>query len=110
MFRQRQKNSFFDKLSGIASICSGTIICIRLAYYGILSAEWAGIIMVAVVVMVAIGNVATKLAICAVSVFLFAKYASHGNEVQFNGILEAIIALLIALIGIFIMIRGFFSR
>jgi len=110
MFGQRQKKSFFSNLSGIASICSAVIICIRLAYYGILSVEWAGIIMVAVVVMAAVGNTATKLGICAVAIFLFAKFISNGNEAQFQGVLGAILALLIALIGLYIMIRGIFRK
>jgi uncharacterized membrane protein (DUF373 family) len=72
--------------------------------------EWAALIMVAVVVMAAIGNTATKLGICAVAIFLFAKYVSHGNEAQFQGVLGAILALLIALIGLYIMIRGIFRK
>lgn len=110
MFSQRQKKSVFSKLSGIASICSAAIICIRLAYFGILSVEWAALIMVGVVIMAAIGNVATKLGICAIAVFLFAKYISHGNEAQFQCVLGAILALLIALIGIYIMVRGIFRK
>lgn len=110
MYRQRQKKSVLSNLSGIASICSAGIICIRLAYYGILSVEWAALIMVAVVIMAAIGNVATKLGICAVAIFLFAKYVSHGNETEFQGILGAILALLIALIGLYIMVRGIFRK
>ena len=110
MFGQRQKKSFISNLSGIASICSAAIICIRLAYYGILSVEWAALIMVAVVIMAAIGNVATKLGICALAIFLFAKYVSRGNETQFQGVLGAILALLIALIGLYIMIRGVFKK
>ena len=110
MFGQRQKKSFISNLSGIASICSAAIICIRLAYYGILSVEWAALIMVAVVIMAAIGNTATKLGICAVAIYLFAKYVSHGNEAQFQGVLGAILALLIALIGLYIMILGIFRK
>ena len=110
MFGQRQKKSFISNLSGIASICSAAIICIRLAYYGILSVEWAALIMVAVVVMAAIGNTATKLGICAAAIFLFAKFVSNGNEAQFQGVLGAILALLIALIGLYIMIRGIFRK
>lgn len=110
MFGQRQKKSVFSNLSGIASICSAAIICIRLAYYGILSVEWAALIMLAIVVMAAIGSTATKLGICAVAIFLFAKYVSHGNEAQFQGVMGAILALLLALIGLYIMIRGVFRK
>lgn len=110
IFSQRQNKSVFSNLSGIASICSATIICIRLAYFGILSVEWAALIMVGVVIMAAIGNVATKLGICAIAVFLFAKYVSHGNEAQFQGVLGAILTLLIALIGIYIMVCGIFRK
>ena len=110
MFGQRKKKSVFSHLSGIAGICSSAITCISLAFNGILSVEWAALIMVAVVVMAAIGNTATKLGICAVAIFLFAKYVSHGNEAQFQGVLGAILALLIALIGLYIMIRGIFRK
>lgn len=110
MFGQKQKKSVFSRLSGIASIISAAIICIRLAYFGILSVEWAALIMVAVVVMAAIGNTATKLGVCAIAIFLFAKFVSNGNEAQFQGVLGAILALLIALIGLYIMIRGAFGR
>ena len=110
MSEQSKKKSFLGQLSAIASIVSAAIICIRLAYYGILSVEWAAIIMVAVVVMAAIGNIATKLGICAVAIFLFAKYVSNGNEAQFQGVLGAILALLIALIGLYIMIRSTFRK
>jgi hypothetical protein len=54
--------------------------------------------------------VATKLGICAVAIFLFAKYVSRGNDVQFQQILGAILALLIALIGLYITLRGFFRK
>ena len=110
MFGERQKKSVFSNLSGIASICSATFICLRFTYYGILSVECAGIIMVTVVVMAAIGNTATKLGICAVAIFLFAKFVSNGNEAQFQGVLGAILALLIALIGLYIMLRGIFRK
>ena len=45
MFQQKQQpkqKSFFDRLSGIASIVSAAIICIRLAWMGLISVEWAG--------------------------------------------------------------------
>jgi len=108
MFGQRQKKSVLSNLSGIASICGAAINCIYFAYSGILSVEWTVLIMVSVVVMVAIGNVAAKLGICAVAVFLFAKYVSHGNEAQFQGVLGAVLALLIALIGLYIMLNSMF--
>ena len=110
MFRPRQNKSVLNNLSGIASIISAAIICIRLAYYGILSVEWAAIIMVTVVIMAAIGNVATKLGICAIAIYLFAKYISNGNQAQFQGVLCAILALLIALIGLYLMIKGVFGN
>lgn len=110
MFGQRKKKSVFSNLSGIASICSTAFVCISLAYNGILSLEWTAFIMVAVVIMTAIGNVATKLGISAVAIFLFAKYVSHGNEVQFQGVLGAILALLIALIGLYIIVKSIFKK
>ena len=113
MFQQKQQpkqKSFFDRLAGIASIVSAAIICIRLAWMGLLSVEWAGLIMIAVVIMAAIGNVATKLGISAVAIYLFAKFVSHGNEAQFEGVISAILTLIIMLIGLYIMIKGAFGR
>jgi hypothetical protein len=108
IFGQKKKKSIFSNLSGIASICSAGIICIRLGYYGILSVQWVAIIMVAVVIMVVIGNVATKFVICGVSIFLFAKIVSHGNNIQFQSVVGAILALLITFIGLYVMLRGIF--
>jgi hypothetical protein len=110
LFGQKQKKSFFSNLSGIASICSTAIACISLAYNGFLSLEWTAFIMVGVVVMTAIGNVATKLGISAVAIFLFAKFISHGNEGQFKNMLGAILALLIALIGLYNIIKSIFKK
>ena len=101
-----QKKTYFSRLSGIVSIISAAIICIRLCYFGILTVEWAAILMVAVVVMAAIGNTATKLAICGISIYLFAKFVSHGNDAQFQGVLGAILMLIITLIGLYIMLGG----
>ncbi len=106
MFERNQNKSFFNRLSGIASIISAAIICIRLAWMGILSIEWTAIIMIAVVVMAAIGNVATKLGICAIAIYLFAKFVSRGNDAQFQGVVGAILALIITLIGLYIMLRS----
>lgn len=112
MFSQKQQpkqKSFFDRLSGIASIVSAAIICIRLAWMGLLSVEWAALIMIAVVIMAAIGNTATKLGISAIAIYLFAKFVSVGNEAQFQGAITAILALIIALIGLYIMVKGIFN-
>ncbi len=113
MFQQKQQpkqKSFFSRLSGIASIVSVAIICIRLAWMGLISVEWAGLIMIAVVLMAALGNTATKLGISAVAIYLFSKLVANGNEAYFQAIIGSFLALIIALIGLYLVIKGVFGR
>ena len=113
MFKQKQQpkqKSFFERLSGIASIVSAAIICIRLAWMGLISVEWAGLIMIAVVLMAALGNTATKLGISAVAIYLFSKLVANGNEAYFQAIIGSFLALIIALIGLYLVIKGVFGR
>jgi uncharacterized membrane protein YccC len=103
-----KKQSLWSSLTAIASIVSAAILCIRLCYFGILSIEWAAIIMISVVVFAAIGNAASKLGISLVAIYLFTKFVSNGNEVQFQSLLGSILALLIALIGLYYIIKKMF--
>ncbi|MBK9107296.1 MAG: hypothetical protein IPM92_02660 [Saprospiraceae bacterium] len=108
MFGTRKKRSLMENMSAIASILSATIVCVRLTYFGILPIETAALIMVAVVFMAAVGTTVMKLGICAASIYLFAKYVSQGDDAQFQGVLAAILALIIALIGLYIIVRQMF--
>ncbi len=108
--RPDRRKSSFDQLAGIASIVSAAILCIRLAWMGLLSVDWAAGIMVGVVILVAIGNVATKLGISAVAIYLFSKWVSGGDQQQFQMVLTTILAILIMLIGLYIMLRGVFGK
>lgn len=110
MFGKQQKKSFFNQLSGIASIISAAIVCIRLAYLGILPIQYAALIMITVVVFAALGNVFTKLALSGIAIWLFCKLVSGGNEAQFQAAVGAILALIIALLGLYVMIRGVFGK
>jgi hypothetical protein len=110
MSEQSKKKSFLGQLSAIASIVSAAIICIRLAYYGILSVETAAFIMIVVVALVAIGHVITKLGICAIAICLFAKFMSHGNEILFQNAIVAIILIMATLIGTYFILKGLFQN
>lgn len=108
--RQPQKKSLLSRLSGIAGIVSATIVCIRLTWMGLISMEWAAITMVAVVVLTALGNSATKLGISAIAIYLFSKLVSKGDEVHFQAIIASLITLIVMLIGLYIMLKGVFGR
>lgn len=110
MFRQQKKKSKFDQLTAISSIISAAIVCIRLSWMGILQIQYAALIMIAVVAFAAIGHVLTKLALSGVAIWLFCKLVSGGNEQQFNAAVGGILALIIALIGLYVMLRGVFGQ
>lgn len=112
MFNNRhsyRRKSRLNQFAAIASIISAALLCIKLSWVGIISIGVAAMIMIAVVIMAAIGNTATKLGLSAIAVFLFAKYLSNGSEAEFQGIVGAILALFIALLGLYIMLKGIFS-
>ena len=77
---------------------------------GLISVECAGLVMISVVIMAAIGNAVTKLGISAVAIYLLSKFISLGNAAQFQGAISAILTLIVMLIGLFVMIKGAFGR
>lgn len=108
--RRQQSSSFTKTLLNIATIVSTTITCIRLAYYGILSIQWAALIMIGVVAFVAIGNSLAKILLAAVALFLFVLLYSYGDKVAFSQLMTHMLTLIIVLIGLYVMIRGIFRR
>ena len=59
--KHEHQSSTMKTLVNIATIVSATVTCIRLAFYGIISIQTAGLIMIGVVVFVAIGNNVSKI-------------------------------------------------
>lgn len=110
MAENTKKKSFLEQLSGIASIISAAIICIKLAYHGILSVETSAFIMIVVVALVAIGHVITKLFICVIAIYLFAKILSHGNEILFQNAITGMVLIMITLIGTYFILKGLFNN
>lgn len=108
--RRQQGSSFTKTLVNIATIVSTSVTCIRLAYYGILSIQWAGLIMLGVVIFVALGNHLSKIILAAAALFLFVLLYSYGNKEAFSQLMTLMLTLIIMLIGIYIIIRGIFKR
>jgi len=108
--RDRRGNSFTKTLVNIATIVSTAVTCIRLAYFGIVSVQVAALIMLGVVVFVALGNNASKIILAAAALFLFVLLYSYGDKEAFSQLMTQMLALIIVLIGIYVMIRGLFRR
>lgn len=108
--RNQRRHSFTKTLVNIATIVSTAVTCIRLAYYEILSIQWATLIMLGVVVFVALGNNLAKVVLAAAALFLFVLLYSYGDKQAFSQIMTQMLTLIIALLGIYVMIRGIFRR
>ncbi len=108
--KDQQGNSFTKTLVNIATIISMAITCIKLAYNGIVSIEIAVFIMVGVVVFVALGNNLAKVVLVVAALFLFVLLYSYGDKAAFLQIMAQMLTLIIVLIGLYIMFRGFFGR
>ena len=108
--RNQRSNSFTKTLVNIATIVSTAVTCIRLAYYGILSIQWAAFIMLGVVVFVALGNNFAKIVLAVAALFLFVLLFSYGDKTAFSQLLTQMLTLIIVLIGLYVMIRGVFKR
>jgi hypothetical protein len=109
-YRTRQRNSTTKTLVDIATIASTAITCIRLAYHDIVSISVAVLVMLGVVIFVAIGTNISKIVLVAAALFLFVLVYSGGNKEQFTVLMTQVGALILALMGIYIIIRGFFRR
>ena len=108
--RNRRDSSVTKTLVNIATIVSTTVTCVRLAYYGIVSVQTAGLIMLGVVIFVALGNNAAKIILAAVALILFVLLYSYGNKEAFLQLMTSMLTLILILIGIYIVIRGVFRR
>jgi hypothetical protein len=94
----------------IATIVSATVTCVRLANYGIISIQWAALIMLGVVAFVALGNNLSKIVLAAAALFLFVLLYSDGDKATFSQLMTQMLTLIIVLIGLYVMIRGIFKR
>ena len=66
--------------------------------------------MFGVVVFVAMGNNLSKIVMAVVGLFLFVAYNSNGSHAAFWQILTAMLALVLVLVGLYIMVRSIFKR
>jgi hypothetical protein len=114
MFGNRNRNqrgsSITKTIVNITTIASTAMTCIRLAYHGILSIQLAALIMLGVVVFLALGNNLAKILLTVIALFLFCKVYAQGDKTLFLQLLAQMFTLIIVLIGLYIMVRGFFRR
>lgn len=89
----------------IITMVSTTVICIKLALWGVLSWETSGLIMVGMCICLAIGQVYTKLALAAVAVYLLVKTLAGNNEAAFHEGLTGIVTIIILLAVIYFGLR-----
>ena len=108
--RYKRSNSITKTLVNIATIVSTAVTCIRLAYHDIVSIQVSVLIMLDVVVFVALGNNVGKIVLAAAALFLFVLLYSYGDKQAFSQIMTQMLALIIVLIGIYVIIRGIFRR
>lgn len=108
--RSQQGNSVTKTIVNIATIVSTTVTCVRLAYYGIFSIQTAALVMLGVVIFVALGNNVAKVVLAAAALFLFVFLYSYGNKEQFSALMTSMLALILTLVGLYIIIRGIFGR
>ncbi len=101
-----QRYSFTKTIVNIATIVSTVVTCVRLTYYDIISFQVATLIMLGVVIFVALGTNIAKVILAASALFLFVLLYSYGNKEAFTQIMTQMLALIIALIGIYVILRG----
>ena len=92
----------------VATIISATVVCIKLLIWGIFSMKTALLVMIGVVVFVAIGNPFAKLALSLIAVYLLLMSQAGFSMEAFSAALTPIIALLVMLVGLYIILRGLF--
>lgn len=97
-------------LVNIATMVTTAVTCIRIAYLGIVSVEVAIVIMLGVVILVALGNDAAKIILAASALLLFVLLYSRGDKAQYTQLLSQMLAIILVLVGIYVMVRGFFRR
>jgi len=79
---------------------------------GTLSVEWAGLLMLLMVVAVCMGvkKFVFKVVVPVAAVIIFAAQYANGDKKTFEANLSALLALSLALLGFYIMLRGFFGN
>lgn len=103
-YNKNQKgNSIAKTIVNISTIVSTTVASVRLAYYGIISIQWALLIMLGVVVFVALGNNLAKVVLSAAALFLFVLLYSYGDKLAFSQIMTQMLTLIITLVGIYVI-------
>lgn len=113
MFRRRntyRKKSKTKVLLNIATIISTVVISIRLVFYGFISIETAGLVMVGVVIFVVIGNSVAKIILSIIALLLLVALYSQGNNEAFAELLQGVLTIVVMLIGLYIIIKGVFGR
>ena len=108
--RNGRSNSTMRTLVNISTIVSSVITCLSLVFHKFISIQIALLIMLSVVVFVALGNNLSKIVLTGIALFLFVAYYSYGNKEQFNALLTQMLTLIIVLIWIYFIIRGYFKR
>jgi hypothetical protein len=106
--RYEQGNSITKTIVNIATIVSTAVTCTRLAYFGIISIQVAVLIMLGVVVFVALGNNIAKVVLAATALFLFVLLYSYGDREAFTQLMTQMLALIITLVGLYVILRGVF--
>ena len=101
--------SIFDRITGISGIVTATLLCIRLAYAGIISVQTAALIIVGVVIFNALGSNVIKIIQSIAAVWLFSKVNTNSPE-EFREVIFLILQLGIVLLGIYIMVKGLFRK
>lgn len=107
-YRKKEKRTTTRDILNVSTIISSTVVCVKLALWGIFTLETAVLVMIGVVVFVAIGNAYAKLALSLVAVYLLLKSQAGFTTEAFNSALGSMIALLLVLLGIYIMLRSLF--
>lgn len=108
--KEAKKSNRFKQILNLATLISIALATIKLAYYDIITIEIAGLILVATVILLAIGNGITKLIIAIFGVYVFLSVATKGYPIQFEQALTYFIVLVIVLFGIYVMFGGFIRK
>lgn len=101
-----RKKSKTKVLLNTATIISTVVISIRLVFYGFISIETAGLVMVGVVIFVAIRNSVAKIILSIIALLLLVTLYSKGNNEAFTELFQGILTIVVMLIGLYIIIKG----
>ena len=89
-----------NSLLNIATIISITLATIKAIYYGLIEPQIGLIILIAAVILLALGTSITKIIVAAISVYVFYASASQGNiqlfesgMIDFFGIIVIVLSI-----------------